>query len=30
VNAGDAVFRAMDVHPAFGQLDLVPLEIAHL
>jgi hypothetical protein len=30
VNARDPTFRAMNVHAALGQLDLMPLEIAHL
>jgi hypothetical protein len=30
VNGRDPTFRAMNVHPAFGQLDLMPLKIAYL
>jgi len=30
VYARDPTLRAMDVHPAFGQLDLMPLQIANL
>ena len=30
MNARDPTFCAMDVHPAFGQLDLMPLQVTDL